>query len=237
MPYCPNKFDYKEIIYEKDHWLLLAKLREKAKKIMVLLEKSNLKAIVHGSVARGDINQFSDIDIFFPGIFSSFKIESILKKYQIKIKDKYLIQATPNSSMKAYIEINDQITLSFSLMKLRKVEREFYSFGGIINLKQINSNYRSNGINKNLMLIEPTPSGHTELNIKGIEDHAAKTIGISTQTVLNRTRTLNKRIKIGRTGVFIKRKLELDQPFEMILNQISKKNSAVKRRLREDYSG
>ena len=144
-----------------------------------------------------------------------------------------MIQATPNNSMKAYLEIDDITTISFPLMPLRRVEREFFKFGGKLNLNQLNLNVRVNGINKQLMLIEPTELGHIEQKISGLENYIAKMLGISSQTILNRVHTLNKRKKSGRTGVFIKKQIESNQTFEMILKKITEKNPMVRRRLRK----
>jgi predicted nucleotidyltransferase len=225
------KTDYIEIVYKKNQWKLLSMMRERAKSILSELEKFNLNAVVHGSVARGDVNRFSDIDIFIPQLIPSFKIESSLKRAKIEIKKKYMIQATPNSSMKAYLEIDEITTISFPLMNLRRVEREFYRFGGAINLKQINSKHRVLGVDKKLMLIEPTEKGHIEQSILGIEDHVARLLKISTQTILNRVNTLKKRKKFGRTGVFIKEQITSTQTFEMAIQKIARQNPAVRRRL------
>lgn len=227
-----RKPDYKEIIYKKNQWTWLSNLRKKAKKILTILEKSNLNAIIHGSLARGDVNKSSDIDIFIPELVPSFRIESTLKRAKIEVANRFMIQATPNNSMKAYLEIDEIATISFQLMPLRRVEREFYRFGGALDLNQLNSRLRVRGIDKQLMLIEPTELGHIEQTILGIEDHAAKLLGISSQTVLNRVNTLNKRKKSGRTGVFIKKQINSTQTFEMMLKQIADKNPLVRRRLR-----
>ncbi len=227
-----RKPDYKEIIYKKNQWIWLSNLRKKAKIILAILEKSNLNPLVHGSIARGDINKSSDIDIFIPELVPSFTIESTLKRAKIEVTNRFMIQATPNNSMKAYIEIDEITTISFPLMPLRRVEREFYRFGGAIDLNQLNSQLRVSGFDKHLLLIEPTEVGHIEQTILGIEDYAAKMLGISTQTVLNRVNTLNKRKKSGRTGVFINKLINPTQTFEMVLKQIADKNPMVRRRLR-----
>lgn len=224
--------EYKEAIYTKNHWALLSNLREKTKKILLTFEKSNLTAIVHGSIARGNVNKLSDIDIVIPDLNPSFIIESALKRAKIEFKNRYMIQATPNTSMKAYIEIDEITTISFPLMRLNRVEREFYRFGGSLNLNQIIKKTRVSGVDKQLMIIEPTKMGHIEQSIIGLEDHVAKIVGISTQTVLNRVNILNKRKKIGKTGVFIKKQIAPDQTFEMELQRIANQNPAVRRRLR-----
>ena len=85
------------------------------------------------------------------------------------------------------------------------------------------------------MIITPTRSGHIEQSIINIENHVAKIIGISAQTVLNRLNTLKKREKIGRTGVFIKKSINPNETFEMELQKIADINPAVRRRMKENY--
>jgi predicted nucleotidyltransferase len=82
------------------------------------------------------------------------------------------------------------------------------------------------------MLIEPTEKGHSESSIIGKEQFAAKIIGISAETVLDRVRTLLKRDTVGRTGVFIKRQLADDETFELALKKLSELNPAIRRRMR-----
>ena len=229
---APMKTDYKEVIYNKYQWTLLSDHRAKAKKILCTLLKSNLNALIFGSVARGDVTKNSDIDIIIPEVFSSFQIESSLERLGISTLNRYIVQATPSHAIKAYIEIDSTTTISFPLVRLRKVEREFYKFAGEINLNKIHLNKRVYGVDKRLMLIEPTKTGHIEHKIIGLEDYVAKAIGISTQTVQNRVNTLKKREDIGRTGVFIKKIVPSNFTFELILKKLADENPAVRRRMK-----
>ena len=52
------------VVYDEKRWRLLQELRRKAERIMEALESFNLPCIVHGSIARGDVSEKSDIDIF-----------------------------------------------------------------------------------------------------------------------------------------------------------------------------
>lgn len=142
-----------------------------------------------------------------------------------------MIQATPNYAMKAHIEVNEQVTVSYPLMQMRRVEREFYRFGGETNLRQLKACVRVPGVDKRLMLVEPTQKGHVESSIIGKEEYAAKILGISSQTVLDRVHTLLKRDSVGRTGVFAKIELLPDETFEFALKKLSEKNPAVRRRM------
>jgi len=224
--------DYKEIIYTSARWALLKELSNKAIEIMASLEAFNLQSIVHGSIARGDVRSDSDVDIFLPEVQNSFVVETALEKSGIPVNARFVVQATPTYAMKAHIEISEFVTVSFPLMQMRRVEREFYQFGGEANLDKLKANVRVPGVDKRLMLIEPTTKGHSESSIIGKEQFAAKIIGISAETVSDRVRTLLKRDTVGRTGVFIKRQLADDETFELALKKLSELNPAIRRRMR-----
>jgi predicted nucleotidyltransferase len=227
----PNKPEaYKEIKYTNEQWQLLRDLENKATEIMIALDAFHLEPIVHGSVARGDVKKSSDIDIFIPEIQNSFLVENAIEKANMPINTRLVVQATPTCAMKAHIEVNEHVMVTFPLMKMRRVEREFYKFGGEANLNQIKKGARVAGVDKRLMLIEPSENGHLENSIIGREEAAAKILGITAETVLDRVHTLLKRDTIGRTGVFVKKELSSDETFELALKRISDVNPAVRRR-------
>jgi predicted nucleotidyltransferase len=221
-----------EVAYSEKRWELLEELRNKAIDIMEPLEAANLPCIVHGSIARGDVSTKSDIDIFLPNPPSSFLIESTLERARLKADKRILVQATPSYAAKGYIELDPKRTVSFPLMKLRPVERDFYRFGGEATLQTIRNKQRILGVDKRLMLIEPTTQGHVESTIVGKEENVAKLLKVSFETVLDRVHALLRRDKVGRTGVFIERELTSDETFEMILQQLVNENPAVRRRLK-----
>ena len=221
-----------EVVYSKSHWRLLDELRSQAMRIMKSLEKSHIFSVVHGSVARGDVTPKSDIDVFIPQVLSSFIIETALARAGIPINRRVLVQATPTYSLKGCIEIDEQKTVSFPLSRMRKTEREFYMFGGEATLGMLREGIRTLGVDKRLMLIEPTSVGHVEGTIIGREEQVAKTLGISVETVLDRVRVLTRRDKIGRTGLFIERELLPDETFESVLKKLADKKPEVRRRLR-----
>ena len=225
--------DYKEVTYTAERWQLLKTLRSQAEKIMTAFEEFHLRSIVHGSIARGDVKKTSDIDVFIGEVQNSFLVETALEKRQIPINARYIVQATPNCAMKAHIEVDEKTTVSFPMMQMRRVEREFYRFGGEINFEQLKMDIRVTGVDKRLMLIEPTEKGHVESSIIGREESAAKTLGISAETVLDRVHTLIKRDAVGRTGVFVKRELAPDETFELALKKLSENNPAVRRRMKK----
>lgn len=221
-----------EVFYDAERWRLLREYRSEAIKIMEALERFHLTSMVHGSIARGDVTQESDIDVFIPEAPSSFKVENALEMAGISFCRRVIVQATPAYAAKAYVEINEKTSVSFPLMKMRTVEREFYRFGGEATLPMLKKGERVKGVDKRLMLIEPTDKGHIESSIIGREAEAAQTLGVSVETVLDRVRALLRRDQIGRTGVFIEKEIRENETFEMALKRLADKNPAVRRRLK-----
>ncbi|MEM3579252.1 MAG: nucleotidyltransferase domain-containing protein [Candidatus Bathyarchaeia archaeon] len=227
-----RRLEFKEVVYTNEKWRLLEELRTKAVRLMEALEKFNLESIVHGSIARGDITEKSDVDVFIPNQPSSFLVETSLESAGIPVNRRVVVQATPTYAMKAYIEIDEKTSVSFPLMKMRKVEREFYRFSGEATLKDLRAGLRFPGVDKRLMLIEPTEKGHIESTIVGCEEQVAKLLGISVETVLDRVHAILKRDEVGRTGVFIERELAEGETFEHALKKLAEENPAVRRRLK-----
>jgi predicted nucleotidyltransferase len=225
--------DTKEISYTKERWEKLRLLRKKAIEITAALEKFHLPATAHGSIARGDIKLNSDVDIFIAEVQNSFQVETALEKAKIPISTRFIVQATPNYAMKAHIEIDDNATVTFPLMEMRKVEREFYHFGGEVDFDQLKANIRVAGVDKRLMLIKPTPTGHIESSIIKKEESVAKLLGISSETVLDRVHALVRRDTVGRTGVFVKREIATDETFELALKKLADANPWVRKRIKK----
>lgn len=221
-----------EVVYSKKQWELLKELRLKATRIMETFSKFHLYSIVHGSIARGDVSEKSDIDVFLPDVPSSFMIESTLEREGISPSRRLIVQATPLYAVKGYLEIDEQQCVSFPLLKLRPSERFFYKFGGEVTLEMLKDNIRVLGVDKRLMLIEPTKEGHTESTIVGQEEKVASLLNISVDIVRERVHILLRRDEVGRTGVFIEKELSSDETFEMALKKLAEKNPAVRRRLR-----
>ena len=221
-----------EVVYDKNHWKLLKQLRSRTIQIMKILSNCNLRPIVHGSIARGDVSKTSDIDVFLPDPPSSFVIETALERSGLQAYLRTIIQATPLYALKGYIELSQQISLSFPLVKLRPVEKDFYRFGGEATLSTIKENRRVLGVDKRLMLIEPTAKGHVESAIVGQEKEVARLLGVSPSTVLDRVRALLRRDEIGRTGVFVQKELTQDETFEQAMKKLADQNPAVRRRIR-----
>ncbi len=221
-----------EITYDEKRWKLLEALRTEAVRIMEALSRSLLNSVVHGSIARGDVTEKSDIDVFLPAPPSSFLIETALERAGIPVNRRIIVQATPLYAIKGHIEIDKQRSVSFPLAKLRPVERGFYKFGGEASLSVLEKDVRVPGVDKRLMLIEPTSKGHVETAVVGSEEAAAHLLGVSLKTVFDRVRALVHRDEVGRTGVFLEKELLADETFEGALKKLADQNPAVRRRLK-----
>ncbi|MGD8505402.1 MAG: DNA polymerase subunit beta [Candidatus Bathyarchaeota archaeon] len=227
-----KRLEHEEVLYSDQHWKLLKELRSKAIEIMECLQKHSIISIVHGSIARGDISSKSDMDVFVQNPPSSFLTENALENCGFSVSRRLVVQATPSYAMKGYIEMDEQRCVSFPLMKLRSVERDFYKFGGKADLTILKESQRVRGVDKRLMLIEPTSTGHVESTIVGSEQTVVSLLGVSIETVLDRVHALLRRDKVGRTGVFIEKELSADETFEMVLKQLADQNPAVRRRIK-----
>ena len=224
--------DEREVKYSKEHWELLNKLRGKAARIMQVLEENHIYTIIHGSVARGDVTPKSDVDIVVPYPIPSYKVEISLERAGIQVQARQIVQATPSHAIKAHIQIDENTTVTFPLVELRKLEREFYKFGGEINLSELKSGKRVPGVNKRLLLIIPTAEGHVEMPVIGREVEVAKKLGVSIEIVNERVRVLTRRNEIGRTGVYLKYTLNPSETFEDALRKLADRDPAIRRRIR-----
>jgi predicted nucleotidyltransferase len=221
-----------EVVYDERRWRLLRQLRAKTIQIMETLDKCHLRSIVHGSIARGDVSETSDIDVFLPFPPSSFVIETSLERSGFRVHSRTIVQATPIYALKGYIGLDSQTNLSFPLVKLRPIEKDFYRFGGEGFLSTLMEDKRVLGVDKRLMLIEPTAYGHVESAIVGQEKMVANLLGVSLNTVLDRVHALLRRDEVGRTGVFIERELAPDETFEQAMKKLADQNPAVRRRIK-----
>ena len=113
--------EYREILYSVERWATLEEFRQKATGIMEILEKAHLETIVHGSIARGDVNKKSDVDVFIPWQTPSFNVENALEQHGIAVSRRLVVQATPTYAMKAYLEIEENSSVWFSVMNVSSV--------------------------------------------------------------------------------------------------------------------
>jgi hypothetical protein len=219
--------------YSKEHWNVLAFKRKRALEVMERLVRFNLKPILYGSVARGDVNLSSDVDIFIPEKVPSYKIEVALDVFDVL--KRRVIQATPNYAIKGEILLEDSTTVSFPLVRMREREMDFYKFGGAIDYEAVIRNKRVSGVDKRLILIIPTREGHEEIPLNEIQpNEMARILGVGIEIVEERIRVLERRGKVGRTGVFLCESVQSDESFELALKAVAERNPAVKRRLNEN---
>lgn len=224
--------DTAEVLYDEKRWALFKQLRERTKKIMLALSRRSVASIVHGSVARGDVDPKSDVDIFVPSVVRSYEVELALGDAGFVPIEREIVVATPWQLPKAHIYLDKNSSVTFPLTKLKRLEVEFYYFGGAIDLRQVERGSRAAGVDKRLMLIEPTPRGHVESQVIGREAEVAKRIGVGQDIVRERVQVLTRRNDVGHTGVFIERKLAPDEAFEAVMQQLLNENPEMKIRLK-----
>ncbi len=224
--------DYLEIHYNVNRWKILEKKREKAIKVMRALTPLNLPIIIHGSIARGDIREDSDIDIVIvepPRPFSI--VEYYLSSLDFIPFKRIIVQAHPNYTPKVYIYLDEkeEIVVSYPLRPFRAREREFYRWGGELSLSEIKKCLRVPGVNKELKLIIPKPWGHIEYSIIGREGEVSRIVGISIDTILERIRVLTRRKEFGRTGLFVEEEVPPNESIEEAILNISRRNKLFRK--------
>ena len=139
--------------------------------------------------------------------------------------------ATPRDSIKLYIYLSEIECITLPLTKLGKTTMDFYSFGGKVDLEQLNGNIRVPGIDKRLILINPTSLGHEESSIINNEHIAAKEVGVSLDTIIERKKVLLRREKHGKTGVFLKKEININESVEEVLKNLANKKRMVRNKL------
>ncbi len=222
---------YEKIRYSKDDWTLLKKKRNHAINLLELFIKEGLNPYIHGSVARGDIHEDSDIDLVFFHQIPPFQIELILDKNEYNNYFREIIMATPSDSIKLYIHLSEIECITLPLSKFEKRSMEFYDFGGKLDIHQLKTDARVPGIDKRLVLIKPNSKGHEEISIIGNEANTAKDLGISIDTINEREKVLLRRERYGRTGVFLKRPIQMNETTEEVLKKIAKRKSIIRKKL------
>ena len=215
----------REIHYDQEHWDLLNTLQSKTLETICKLESIGIKPFVYGSVARGDITKSSDIDIIVLRPVSSYRLELALGS---PLK-RELVQATPSMVLKGHIHLPDNIVVTFPLFKLMPREEEFYRWGGLTDSNGLRDNARVPGVDKRLVLIKPTETGHIEQGVIGREQFVAKTLNVSLGIAQERVRVLTRRDSVGRTGVYLSRTLTIDENFEAVAKNLLDSDPALRR--------
>jgi predicted nucleotidyltransferase len=222
-----------EVTYSAAQWCRLRKLRYQANNTLTVLASTQLFGQVYGSVARGDVTPRSDIDIIIPYPVSSFTVEQALIQQDVDICSRKLVQATPNHVLKAHLYLDEQERhcVTFPLTPLRSLELDFYRFGGMLTLEQLQAAKRVPGCTKRLMLIQPVPLGHREFPIRERMEEVAKILRVNLELVRERVRVLTRRREIGRTGVVLSVDLEDGEVFEDVLRELAASNPMIRRHL------
>ena len=226
--------DSLSVTYDASHWRLLKSIRERTISIFRVLAAWGNGALVHGSVARGDVDEKSDIDILIPTSVSTQLVEAQLASSGNIPYSREITQAAPKHSPKAhiYLDLERTASITIPLSEFRRLELEFYKFGGTASIEDLRRGIRRPGCTKRLSLIQPTEYGHIESPIVGRESEVARLLGVSSDIVRERIRVLTRRDTIGRTGVFLKLVVPEGASFEEVLKSEAESNPALRRTLR-----
>jgi predicted nucleotidyltransferase len=217
--------DCREVTYDASRWNTLQQLRKRTIEVMQQIETTGIKPLVHGSVARGDVTDSSDIDIIIPQTVSSYRLELALG---IPLH-RELVQATPSMILKGHIHLEGDVVVSFPMFKLRPREEEFYKWGGVLDLNTVQAKKRISGVDKRLLLIEPNEYGHIESGVIGHENEVAQKLGVSIDIARERVRVLTRRESVGRTGVYQTYELRDEESFEEVTKRLHDSDPALRR--------
>ncbi len=223
-----------QVVYSSSHWARLESLRNRAVNVINALPEWTQTALTHGSVARGDVDDKSDVDVLIPSNVNTQLVEARLENAGFTVFSKEIAQATPSHSPKAHLQLDAEQTTSVTvpLTPFRSLELEFYAFGGKITLPELKASIRSPGCTKKLTLIEPTAEGHLESPVVGRESEVAKLLGVSMGIVTERVRVLTRRDTVGRTGMYLRIPVQDGESFEEVLQTRADSDPALRRTLR-----
>lgn len=226
------------VTYPEARWRLLKTIRKRTITNLKALGPYGNNALVHGSVARGDVDEKSDIDILIPSVVSTQLLEAQLASSGATVYSREITQATPSHSPKAHLFLDPDQTASITvpLTEFRRLELEFYKFGGTIDLGGLLEEVRRPGCTKKLTLVQPTPEGHVESPVASRESEVARLLGVSTDIVRERVRVLTRRDTVGRTGVFLRLPVPEGLSFEEVIRTETDSNPALRRTLRRRRS-
>jgi len=222
---------FQKIKYSEEDWNILQKKRDRATKLLDMFVKEGFNPYIHGSIARGDTHKSSDIDLVFFHQVPSFRIELILDKNGYNNYFREIIMATPSDSIKLYIHLSELECITLPLSKFERKSMEFYDFGGKLDIHQLKMGIRIPGIDKRLVLIRPNSEGHEELSIIGNEANVAKDVGINIDIINERKKILLRREKFGKTGVYLKRQIQMNETTEDVLKKLAKSKSIIRKKL------
>lgn len=223
--------DWTPVYYTAEHWALLSSLRRRAWEILEALLCAKVRAVVIGSVARGDVTPSSDVDVHLNSYAPTHQVVSCLQERGFEVSWFEIIQATPTSAVRIVIFIDEKTTVSIPASKLSETEEEFPLFAGCLSLDELRAGKRAPGVNKRLLLIMPTEFGHIESSILGREVEVAKILGVSVKTVMERINVRLKRVREGRSGFYLHRIVPPDDSPERVLHSLARDNPLLARKL------
>ncbi|NPA96014.1 MAG: DNA polymerase subunit beta [Crenarchaeota archaeon] len=223
-----------EVVYDERRWRVLRRKREIAKEIARALAACGFRDfVVHGSVARGDVDEDSDVDVAVLSPAPVGLVELCLERAGLRVFSRVLVQPTPVHSPKVYLYLDpfEERVVSLPLVELEPIEKEFYRFSGSLALDQLLRDERVPGVDKRLMLIVPTPRGHVEAPVVGNEGVVARFLGVSIQVVLDRVRALTRRAEEGHTGLFIEIEVPPQRSVEEVVRELCRENRLFRQRV------
>jgi len=222
---------YRHVVYNERRWAILKDKREVAKRVMAPLCEHGYSPIIYGSIARGDVDEDSDVDVFIEHVVNPALIETIVEKSLGGWVKRTIVQATPGYVVKGYIFIDELVSISFPLIEMLPNEAEFYSIAGKLSYGEVLEEKRRGGMNKSMMIIIPVEDGHMEFPARQDPDLAAKLIGVDPKALRERLHVLEKRREHGRTGTYIEVELDEGTTFPQVLKTIINENPVLRRRM------
>lgn len=223
--------DWTPVHYTAEHWALLRSLRRRASEILEALLCAKVRAVVIGSVARGDVTPTSDIDVHLDSYVPIHQVVTCLQELGFEVSWYEIVQATLNSAVKILVFIDERTTVSIPASKLSRTEEEFPLFAGCLSLDELRAGKRAAGVNKKLLLVMPTEFGHLESSILGREVEVARMLGVSVETVRERVAVRLKRVKEGRSGFYLHKVVPPDDTPERVLHSLARVNPLLARKL------